>query len=224
MASHGMTTGAETRADAQLAGYLADLASRMRGPRRRRQAILSELSEGLRHAVQDQIAKGLTPDQAAIIAIAQFGSPQAIADAFSGELTTAYARRTIAWFIATGPMVGIWWLLLLHPDPWHTGVIALLTVIPIIPLIALAIAAAAATFATTGSLMRWLPEASPQRALAAATAIAVLCIVGDVAMITIYSVAAKEIQPLAVIAIAASLTRIACSITTMRHTNRMRSR
>ena len=40
---------------------------------------------------------------------------QAVADAFEGELATAYARRTIALYVITGPLVGIWWLLLLQP-------------------------------------------------------------------------------------------------------------
>ena len=91
-------------------------------------------------------------------AIAQFGSPYAVADAFGGELATGYARRTIAWFIATGPLVGIWWLLLLI----------------------------------------------------------------DVTMITLIMVSCAPSRPLMIIAFAASLTRIVCSITTVRHANLMR--
>jgi hypothetical protein len=72
--------------------------------------------------------------------------------------------------------------------------------------------------------MRWLPETGPRRALAATTAIATLCIIGDLTMITIFMVSSTPTRPLAVIAIAASLTRIACSITTVRHATRMRRR
>jgi hypothetical protein len=72
--------------------------------------------------------------------------------------------------------------------------------------------------------MRWLPETGPRRALAATTAIATLCIIGDLTVITMFMVSGAPTRPLAVIAIAASLTRIACSITTMRHVTRMRSR
>ena len=182
-------------------------------------AILTELRDGLDHATEDHIAAGLPPDQAATAAITQFGTPHAVADAFGGELATAYARRTIAWFIVTGPLVGIWWLLLLHPSPWRTGLIALLAAIPVIPLIVVAIATAGGTFATTGRLMRWLPETDPRRALAATTAIAALCIVGDLTMITILMLSGMPTRPLAVIAVAASLTRIACSITTVRRTH-----
>jgi hypothetical protein len=225
MASDRLTTGAGTRAKDGFAAYLSDLAAQLHGPRRRRKAILTELRDGLEQATQDRIATGLAPDRAAAAAITQFGSPHAVADAFAGELTTAYARRTIACFIATGPLVGIWWLLLLNPSPWRTGLIALLAAIPVIPLIIAAIATAGGTLATTGRLMRWLPETGPRRALAAATAIAMLCLIIDLTMITMITmvmVSGGPTGPLMIIALAASLTRIVCSITTVRHANLMR--
>src|SRR3954469_19841757 len=104
MAGHRLAADPEMW-DEALAAYLADLAARLHGPRRRREAILAELSDGLDQAAQDRRAAGLTAGQAARAAIAQFGPPQAVADAFGGELATAYARRTIIWFIATGPLV-----------------------------------------------------------------------------------------------------------------------
>jgi hypothetical protein len=223
MASHRVTATTAVQASAQLAAYLTDLAARLRGPRHHRQAILTELRDGLEHATGDHLAAGLPPDQAAAAAIAQFGTAQAVADAFGGELATAYARRTIAWYIATGPLVGIWWLLLLHPSPWRTGLIALVAAIPVIPLIVLAIATAGGTLATTGRLMRWLPETGPHGALAATTTIAALCIIGDLTIISVFVASAMPTRPLAVVAIAASLTRIACSIAAVRHATRMRS-
>lgn len=224
MAGHRLTADAGSPADTALAAYLTDLAARLRGPRRRREAILAELRDGLGHATDNHLTAGLPPDRAATAAIAQFGTPQAVADAFSGELATAYARRTIAWYIATGPMVGIWWLLLLHPSPWRTGLIALVAAIPVIPLIVIAIVTAGGTLATTGRLMRWLPETGPHRALAAVTVVATVSILGDLTMITIFVLSGLPIRPLAVIAVVASLTRIACSISTVRHATRMRSR
>ena len=108
MASDGLATSTGTRPNDPLAAYLSDLAAELLGPRRRRGAILTELRDGLEQATQDRITTGLPPERAAAAAICQFGSPHAVADAFAGELTTAYARRTITWFIATGPLVGIW--------------------------------------------------------------------------------------------------------------------
>ena len=206
-----------TRRSGEVDAYLGDLAARLHGPRRRRERILAELRDGLHHAIADHTTGGLPEGEAVAAAIAQFGTPQAVAEAFAGELAAAYARRTIAWYIATGPLVGIWWLVLLQPHPWRTGLIALLAAIPVIPLIIIAIATAAGTFATTGRLMRWLPEASPQPALAATITIAALALAGDLTVIATYLRSEIPAQPVAVFAIAASLTRIACSLLTMRH-------
>jgi hypothetical protein len=221
MASHRLVANTSTDADAQLAAYLVDLGVRLHGPRGRRDAILAELRDGLDHATDDYTAAGLTPAQAATAAINQFGDPQAVADAFAGELATAYARRTIAWYIATGPLVGIWWLLLLQP-PWRTGLVALVAAIPVLPLIAIVIGTAAATLATTGRLMRWLPEASPDRALAGTTAIGTLCVISDATMITMFTLSGGSASPLAVVAVAASLTRMACSIVVIRTATQLR--
>ncbi|WP_165824636.1 permease prefix domain 1-containing protein [Micromonospora globispora] len=201
--------------------YLSDLAARMPGPRGRREQILAELRDGLDHAITDQITAGLPERDAVTAAIAQFGTPQAVAEAFAGELATAYARRTIAGYIATGPLVGIWWLLLLQPHPWHTSLVALLAAIPVIPLIIIAIATAAGAFATTGRLMRWLPEASARHALAATTTIAALAFAGDATVIATYVRSDLPGHALALVAIAASLTRISASLVTMRRATRM---
>jgi hypothetical protein len=222
MADHRVTADTDTRPALALAAYLSDLDSRLRGPHRRRAAILAELRDGLEQATEDHIAAGLPPDRATLAAIAQFGTSRSVADAFGGELATAYARRTIACFIATGPLVGIWWLLLLHPSPWRAGLIALVAAIPVIPLVAIAITTAGATLTTTGRLIRWLPETSPHRALTATTAIAALCLIGDLAMITIFVLSAMPGRPLAATAVTVSLSRIAASIIAMRHSIQMR--
>jgi len=209
-------------AQAQLDAYCRDLAARLRGPRRRREQILAELRDGLDHAVGDRITNGLTDTEAAKAAIAEFGTPDAVAAAFGGELATAYARRTIAIFILTGPLVGIWWLLLLQPHPWRTGLIALLVAIPVIPLLPIAIATAATTLATTGRLMRWLPESTPRRALNATLAIAALVLLADLTVIAVYAGSNMPAQPLAALAITASLLRITCSIATLLHATAIR--
>jgi hypothetical protein len=224
MDSYHVTYRAVAEVDTPIATYLGELGARIRGPRHRREQILAELRDGLDAATDKHAATGLTAEQAAPAAIAQFGSPQAVADAFAPELATAYARRTIAWYIATGPIVGVWWLLLMQPHPWRTGLIALLAAIPVLPLIGLAIAAAGGTFATTGRLMRWLPETSPRHALTATTAIAALCVIGDLTMLGILAAAASPVRPLAAVAVTASLTRVACSITVIREATTARRR
>jgi len=223
MAGHRLTEEASTLADARIDAYLGELAHLLRGPRRRRAQILAELRDGLDHAIADRATHGRAEKEAVESAINQFGTPQAVADAFGDELATAYARHTIAWYIATGPLIGVWWLLLLQPHPWRTGLLALLAAIPVLPLIAIAIAAAAGTFATTGRLIRWLPEASPHRALTAAMAIATLTLIGDVTVIGLY-LSSTAVRPLAILAISASLIRIAGSLVTLHHATLMRHR
>jgi len=222
MAGHRVTSTARTRAQARVDAYLAELADLLRGPRRRRARILAELRDGLDQAIADHVGYGCTEEQAVAAAIDQFGAPRAVAAAFAGELATAYARHTIAWYIATGPLVGLWWLLLLQPHPWRTGLLALLAAIPVIPLIPIAIATAAGTLATTGRLMRWLPEASPIRALTATIAVAALVLAGDLTVITLYLRSAAPVRALAILAIGASGIRITCSILTLRHATLMR--
>jgi hypothetical protein len=70
--------------------------------------------------------------------------------------------------------------------------------------------------------MRWLPETGPRRALAATNAIAMLCMIIDLTMITILMVSGAPTGLLMIIACAASLTRIVCSIKTVQHARLMR--
>lgn len=201
----------------QLDAYCRDLAARLRGPRRRREQILAELRDGLDHGVSDRIANGLPDAEAAQAAIAAFGTPDVVADAFAGELATAYARRTVALFVLTGPLVGIWWLRLLQPHPWQAGLVAIILAIPVLPLIPIAIATAATALATTGRLMRWLPESGPRQALTATIAVAALVLLADLTVLAVYAGSNMPAQPLAALAVTASLLRITCSITTLRH-------
>jgi HAAS len=210
-------TAARNAAEPRLAAYLTEVAARLHGPHRRRARILAELHDGLDQAVADRARDGLAPEQAADAALDGFGTPTEVATAFAGELAVAYARRTLAWFVVTGPLVGIWWLLLLQPEPWRTGVVALLAAIPALPLIGIAVATAMGTFATTGRLMRWLPEATPQRALLATVAVAVLAFTADTALIAGYAWSALPARLVGAVAVAASLTRMTCSAVTARH-------
>jgi hypothetical protein len=222
MASHNLNDNTAAPSGAPIAAYLDELGARLLGPRRRRAQILAELRDGLDHATEEHLAAGMSAQQAQTAAVAQFGSPPAVADAFAGELGTAYARRTLALYVLTGPLVGIWWLLLRQPDPWRAGLIALLAAIPVLPLIIIAIATAAGTLASTGRLMRWLPEAAPGRALAATAVLAGLCIGADLTMIGLWVASETAVRPLAIIAVAASIIRIACGSSVIRRAGRMR--
>lgn len=217
-----MTTAPSPSAEPPLRTYVAEITAALRGPRRHRERILTELRDGLDQAVTDYTATGFSTDDAAAAAIKQFGDPRSIIGAWTAELTIASARRTLVWFLVTGPLAGVWWLLLLRPHPWRRGPLALLAAIPVLPLIALASTAAAGTLATTGHLMRWLPESNPPRALAATITVAALALTGDLIIIGLHVWSNTPAQPLAIIAVAASLTRIMASIIAIGHASTLR--
>jgi len=203
-------------ATALVESYLAEVAIGLRGPWRQRKRILAELRDGLDEAIRDRCVDGLPSDRAAAAAVASFGEPQQVAGAFAGELATGYARRTVLGLVATGPLVGIWWLLLFHPAPWRTGLSAFVQAIPALPVVAVGIAVAAGVVATTGRLIRWLPETEPRRALAATAGVAALAAVGDLFMIASYARSGLPAAPVAVVAVSASLLRIGCGVHVIR--------
>jgi hypothetical protein len=56
MASDRIATSTGTRPEDELATYLSDIASRLRGPRHRQEAILAELRDGIEQATEDETA------------------------------------------------------------------------------------------------------------------------------------------------------------------------
>ena len=110
-----------TVADERLAAYLDEVGAGLPGPRGQRARILAELADGLDEAVADQVAAGLPRRAAAAAAIDEFGTANTVAHAFAGEVSTASARRALGWLVVTGPLVGVWWLFLLHPSRGALG-------------------------------------------------------------------------------------------------------
>lgn len=212
-----MSTAPTAHSDQVIARYLAELAVRLHGPRRLRARILTEIHDSLTDAVDARVGTGTPPGIASAAAVNEFGDPATVARSFAGELATASARHTIAAFILTGPLVGIWWLLLLHPDPWRVGALAMVAAIPAVPLVAIAVITAAAAFARTGKLTRWLPETSPRDTITAVIAIAALCMAGDLTVLSTLAakiLAGSTVNPsLALIAASASTLRIAVTAT-----------
>ncbi len=199
-----------------LDAYLTDLAARLPGPRRARQAILAELDDGLLDATQAHLAGGRPPAAAARAAIAEFGDPPTLAHAFAPELLGAQARRRALTLIRTGPLVGALWLGALAASqvpPWRhelTGVwvgllLAGAAVLAAMPALLLVLAA-------TGRASRWLPT-RPTLAPAAAAAAGIAAVVVDLAMLAMLTGQAL-IAPAALawapagLAAAASLTRL----------------
>jgi hypothetical protein len=194
--------------------YLVSLGSHLVGSRRDRARILDEIRSGLEEATEGRSSRGIAAAAAAQAAIDDLGSPTTLAAAFAGELATRLARRTLWTLLLTGPLVGIWWFLLFAPAPWSPQLGLLIAAIPVLPLIAAAIGTAIIAIGTTGSLIRWLPEAAPKRALSAAVVVALACIIGDLTMLLLLgfrsATGTAESFPLAlaVVAITASAIRL----------------
>jgi hypothetical protein len=186
--------------------YLAALATRLPGPRRARDAVIDELRDGLSELAARYTDTGRPPRAAAEAAVAEFGTVDQVAAAFAGELITRQARQIIAALIITGPLVGVWWLLLLTPAG-----------IPTLPLIGAAVLTGLLVLATTGGLARWLPSTAPARALTGATTVVVACIAGDVGMLTTLAIGSNaELGVVAVVAVLASLVRLGCGVQLLR--------
>lgn len=134
--------------------YVASLAGSLPGRRSDRTAAMDEVRDSLHEAITTHTARGLSPPDAASAAILEFGSPATVAGAFARELATAQARHTLVVLLITGPLVGVWWLLLLGPHTWPLHPVTLLAAIPVLPLVAVGVAAALIIVATTGSLIR----------------------------------------------------------------------
>ena len=148
MARHRLATNTDTRRSEDALATYPDVAAQLYGPRRRREAILAELRDGLEQATEDNIAAGLSPDQAATAAITQFGTPEpsATRSAANWPPPTPAAPSP-----GSSPPVRSWNLVAAPLQPSRrTGLIALLAAIPVLPLLIIAIATAGGTLATTG--------------------------------------------------------------------------
>lgn len=154
--------------------YLGEVTARLPGPAKAHHGILAELRTGLLDAADSYRSAGLTADQAAKEAVREFGDPGEVADGFRVEIAADQARHVVIVLLATGPLVGLLWI-----------VTALAGHLPIevrssqgpgmgLPLVAVAVVvtawAALLGIATTGRLTRWLPAQPRQAPTAAAVA------------------------------------------------------
>jgi hypothetical protein len=214
-------------AEPAIEAYLDDVDARLIGPHGTRAAILEELRDGLQTAAAAYRARGTTPDGAVAAALAEFGTPSAVAEAFAGELANAQARRVSLAYLLTGPVVGISWLLLLAPPNWsQQGPGTLWSSIPALPLILLGVVAGLLVLAGTGRLSRWI-RPTPRHLLDMTTLLGLACIAGDLIVLAVLAqLAAATLDQPGIVAAAAgtgSLARLVCSIVTVRRCRDTRS-
>lgn len=195
--------------------YLRVLGEQLHGPARARAAAIEEIRSGLDDAITARrTCHGTSAAVAAEAAITQLGAPQVVAAAFAGELAVRQTRKVLWVLLLTGPLVGIWWLLLLATQSGAIQPAIVLTAIPALPVVAAVIVIAAIVLATTGSLIRWLPESSPRQAALTAGLIGLGTLAVDTTMLVLLAAriltgTAESLSPtLAVIAATVSVVRI----------------
>jgi hypothetical protein len=149
-------------AAAAVEDYLASVAMRLTGPAGARGAITDELRDGLLETLETQQAQGRSLSEAAAAAIAEFGDPATVAAAFGAELAAVQARRAALGLLATGPLVGLTWIVAAATNalpPWRNQLTGPWLALPLVGL-ALVIAGPALglTLVATGRLVRRLGE------------------------------------------------------------------
>jgi hypothetical protein len=201
--------------------YLAEVATRLPGPRRAQAGIVAELRAGVLDAIDSHRAAGLPDGRAAAVALAEFGDPGQVAAAFRPELAARSARSTALTLVTTGPVVGLLWAaaaVASHigarpalPWPWAGASPGSLLAVP---LAAVAVTALAALFtvAATGRMTRWLPL-RPRLAPASAAAAGFGAVAVDMIVLALLASqlasAPGSLAPVPVAAAAAaSLTRL----------------
>jgi hypothetical protein len=105
-------------------GYLSEMANHLVAPAAKRRAVVEEVRDGMLEAVASYRGRGLPQAEATRAAIAEFGGPCTIAAAFQQELGARQARRAALTLMASGPIVGIAWVIglavsYLPPGQYH---------------------------------------------------------------------------------------------------------
>lgn len=216
-----------------VAGYLRGIAAALPGSRRARQAIVTEIADGL----IEQITNTTGPDPAAAAesAVHAFGSPRNLATQFARELTGKTAHRTGFALISSGPLIGALCLLALTSGPSSdvtvtlpkriTGLFAALPLIPLllmIIIIIIIIPAALATVAGAGRVSRFLPVTTGAAGLAGLVAGAG-CVVADGTLIVHAVMTAGVWSPLLILAVTISTARLSLAAAAARRCAQLRA-
>jgi hypothetical protein len=202
-----------------VAEYLRELETLIPGRLHGRDSALAELADGLRDAAEHYRSRGMDPDAAAARAVLDCGSTPLIASEFATVLAAGHARRTALVLLATGPVVGVLWLMTLVPGRTPD---ALLMRYPVLGMLVFAsVTCALLTMLTTGSAIRWLPQIhlAPCRMAAAACAAAAT---GD--LLLLFVAARSALGPASSVAWMPGLMACAASLVRLTLTQRVARR
>ncbi len=202
--------------DELIRDYLSALSTRLPGPARVRAAIVTEIGDGLADAAADHVDDGCSPGEAAQIAVDEFGDPGVLAAQFTPILAAAHVHRCGLALLRTGPLVGALWLTTavlagVRPAPMIVVLTAMLVAVAVVAAVPCAVFAVA----VTGRGSRWWTVA-PRSAAAAVLVAAGGAVLGDLVLLGVLSTQVPRVlgvhptttAVVAVVAVAASLTRL----------------
>jgi hypothetical protein len=199
-------------AEAAITDYLGEVSCRLAGPRRMCTAILDELHDGLTTAVLDRRDRGMAPPEAVAATLHEFGPPDVVAAAFAGEIAVARARRTVVSYLATGPLVGLPWLIVLTPPVLTGGIAAVWAAVPAAPAVMAAAVAGVLVLVAAGRVGHHLALPGTHTTYGA-LALVIAAAAGDVLMLAhVASLPGVPTTTLGGLAIAASTARLGCSV------------
>jgi hypothetical protein len=196
--------------------FLAEVGASLPGPATQRDEILAELHDGLLEATNAHRQAGTSHDQAALLALREYGDPRTLARAFLPELSAVSARRIVRSLLAASPIVIALWMTAGSATSERTSralVDWISTRLPGALLILATASCAAWMIAATSRAARWL-ALPPGGSLLAAAAIGGLSACADLAALLLLTgrlVGYPGTAHLLILgaAIAASATRLA---------------
>ncbi|MEU3269881.1 permease prefix domain 1-containing protein [Saccharomonospora sp. NPDC006951] len=104
-----------------VADYGAELSSALRGPRRLKARMATDITDGFADTLAAHFAKGTSRADAVRAALREFGTPAEIARSCQRELTIAQARHTAGTLVVTVPLMIAGWRLVhssANAHPW----------------------------------------------------------------------------------------------------------
>ena len=168
---------------------LQAIGSRLPGPARPRKEILAELRDGLLEVAEANQRRGLDHDEAAQLAVRQFGDAPTIAAAFWPEMAAGRARRVVFGLFVTGPIVvALWvWAARSRSLVSESGAFdSSLSHVAAVLLISATIGCGIWAMIAAGRAPLW-PHIAPQMALLGAAAMGGIAVVADLAMLSTLS-------------------------------------
>lgn len=194
-----------------ISGYLRALAAALPGSRGTRDAVLTEIADGLIEQITN--TPGTDPAMIARAAIHTFGAPGTLAAQFARELTGKTAHRTGFALISSGPLIGALWLLALTSSQpaavtLPERIAGLFTALPLVPvLLLIVIPAALVAVAGAGVASRILPVNTGTAGLAGLVA-GTGCFIADGTLIGHAAMTAAAWSPLLLAAVMISTARL----------------